>query len=238
MHWLERTDLLFGKEKLLKLNKAHVLVVGLGGVGAHAAEQLCRAGIGKMSLVDSDSISDTNLNRQLLALHSTIGKQKVELMANRLKDINPNIIIQQYPKYLKNESIPNLLNQGFDYVIDAIDTLSPKTHLIRICLELQIPVVSSMGSGGKTNPTKIQIADISKSYNCNLARILRKRLHRLGIYTGVDVVFSSEKTDKESIVIEESENKKSNVGTISYMPAIFGCYAASVVIKNIAGIEY
>lgn len=238
MHWLERTDLLLGKEKRDKLNKAHVLVVGLGGVGAHAAEQLCRAGIGKISLVDSDSISDTNLNRQLLALHSTIGKQKVELMTNRLKDINPNIIIQQYPNYLKNESIPNLLNQGFDYVIDAIDTLSPKTHLIRICLELKIPIVSSMGSGGKTNPTKIQIADISKSYNCNLARILRKRLHRLGIYKGVDVVFSSEKTDKESIVIEESENKKSNVGTISYMPAIFGCFAASVVIKNIAGIEY
>ena len=182
--WLSRTELLLGKERLEKLQQAHVLVAGLGGVGAYAAEQLCRAGIG-------------------------------EIRDDRMIEV--------------------LKMARYDYIVDAIDTLAPKIFLIYHSLQLGLPVVSSMGSGGKLDPSKIAVADISKSYNCNLARMLRKRLHKLGVYKGVKVVFSSEFTDPEAIVLAESRNKKSNVGTISYMPPIFGCFIASVVVRDLIG---
>ncbi|MDD4236010.1 MAG: tRNA threonylcarbamoyladenosine dehydratase [Bacteroidales bacterium] len=236
MDWLDRTKLLLGEEKLVKLASSHVLVAGLGGVGAYAAEQLCRAGVGTISIVDNDIINLTNINRQLIALNSNLNRPKVEVLAERLQDINPQVKVYQHNMFLKDEDMLQVLINKYDYVIDAIDTLSPKIYLIKLCVEKEIPIVSSMGSGGKTNPESVKISDISKSYNCSLARILRKRLHRLGIYKGIDVVFSSEKADKSSVVLEESENKKSNVGTISYMPAIFGCFAASVVIRNLCEI--
>lgn len=236
--WLSRTELLLGKERLERLQKAHVLVAGLGGVGAYAAEQLCRAGVGEMTIIDGDVVEVTNKNRQLPALDSTVGKPKAELMAARFRDINPDIRLHVINDFIRDEGMIEVLSAAkYDYVVDAIDTLAPKIFLIYHSVQKNLPIVSSMGSGGKLDPSKIAVADISKSYNCNLARMLRKRLHKLGVYKGVKVVFSSEFTDPAAVVLSESQNKKSNVGTISYMPPVFGCFIASVVIRDIAGEE-
>ncbi len=234
MYWLERTELLLGKEKLGKLIKANVLVVGLGGVGAYAAEQLCRAGIGAMTIVDGDVVEETNRNRQLPALQSTTGKSKAEILAERFRDINPDIKLSVVNDYIHHEKIDELLrNQKYDYVVDAIDTLTPKIFLIYGAIQLGLPIISSMGAGGKSDPSKIILSDISKSHNCKLARMLRKRLKKLDIKKGFKVVFSSELIDETAVRIEEGRNKKSTVGTISYMPPIFGCFLASEVIRDI-----
>lgn len=234
MNWLERTELLLGKEKLEKLKNANVLVVGLGGVGAYAAEQLCRAGIGKMTLVDGDVVEESNRNRQLPALISTNKKPKVEILAERFRDINPEIQLTLVNEFLRDEKIDMLLqSQSFDYVVDAIDTLTPKVFLIQQAILMGFKVVSSLGAGGKIDPAKVQVADISKSYNCKLGRMLRKRLYKLGIRKGFMVVFSSETISEEAIRVEVGPNKKSTVGTISYMPPIFGCYVSSVVVRDL-----
>lgn len=233
-NWKKRTHLLVGEEGINRFANAHVLIVGLGGVGAYAAEQICRAGVGHMTIVDGDCVEETNRNRQLPALISNIGKPKAEVMAERFRDINPEIKLTVVNEYLKDERMLEvLLSDKFDYVVDAIDTLSPKTYLIWHCVQNGIPVVSSMGAGGKFDPSKIEVADISKSYNCALARMLRKRLHRMGIKKGVQVVFSSELIDKDKVIVEESQNKKSTVGTISYMPPVFGCFIASAVLTGL-----
>jgi tRNA threonylcarbamoyladenosine dehydratase len=236
-HWLERTGLILGAQGLDKLKNSNVLVVGLGGVGAYAAEMICRAGVGTMTIVDGDIIVPSNRNRQLPALRSTEGLPKVVAMAQRLADINPDIKVTAIEEYIRDESITDLLDAGFDYVVDAIDTLSPKIFLIYHSLQRKYPVVSSMGAGGKFDPTLISIADISQTNNCPLARILRKRLHRLGIREGFTAVYSPEPVDKTKILPAPGErNKASIVGTISYMPAAFGIACASVVIRNIAGV--
>lgn len=233
--WMERTALLLGPEKLARLNDARVLVVGLGGVGAYAAEMLARSGIGHLTLVDADSVSSSNINRQLIALHSTVGRPKAEVLAARLLDINPEIRLSARQQYLQDEATETLLDEGFDYVVDAIDTLSPKVNLIKGALDRGIPLVSSMGAGAKTDPTLLEIKDISKSHHCPLAHMLRKRLHKLGIRRGFRVVFSPEPVREGSMILCEETNKKSNVGTISYMPALFGCHCASVVIRDLLG---
>ena len=234
MNWLERTELLLGEEKLQKLKNANVLVVGLGGVGAYAAEQICRAGVGKMTIVDGDVIETTNLNRQLPALNSTKGKPKAEVLSERFHDINPEIELTVVNDFIRDEKIEELLkSQPFDYVVDAIDTLSPKVFLVYHAVQLGLKVVSSMGAGGKTDIGKVQIADISKSYGCRLAKTFRKRLLQLGIKKGVKVVFSPEEVNKKSVVLTDGQNKKSTVGTISYMPPIFGCFIASVVVRDL-----
>jgi tRNA A37 threonylcarbamoyladenosine dehydratase len=234
MDWLNRTELLFGEEKLNKLRNANVLIVGLGGVGAYAAEQLCRAGIGKMTIVDGDVIEITNRNRQLPALISTTGKPKAEILASRFRDINPDIELTVINDFIADEKTVELLkSQPYDYVIDAIDTLSPKVFLIYHAIQLGLPVISSMGAGGKTDPEKVQITDISKSHHCTLAKVIRKRLSKLGINKGVKVVFSAEETDKNAVRAEDGIYKKSVVGTISYMPPIFGCFISSVVIRDL-----
>ena len=234
MDWLNRTELLFGKEKLEKLKQANVLVVGLGGVGAYAAEQLCRAGIGKMTIVDGDVVDITNRNRQLPALISNTGKPKAEILAARFRDINSEIEITVVNDFISDGKTVELLkSQPYDYVVDAIDTLSPKVFLIYHAVQLGLPVVSSMGAGGKINPEKVQIADISKSHQCTLARVIRKRLSKIGVNKGVKVVFSSEETDKNAVRAEDGIYKKSVVGTISYMPPIFGCFISSVVIRDL-----
>ncbi|NCB06591.1 MAG: tRNA threonylcarbamoyladenosine dehydratase [Bacteroidia bacterium] len=236
MNWLERTELLLGPEKLEKLKQANVLVVGLGGVGAYTAEQLCRAGIGKMTIVDADVVEHSNRNRQLPALISNVGKPKAEILAARFLDINPELQLTVVNDYIRDEKTIELLkSQPFDYVVDAIDTLSPKVFLIYHSLQLGLKVVSSMGAGGKFDPQKVEVADISKSYNCKLAKMLRKRLSRMGIKKGVKVVFSSEEVDENAVRLEEGENKKSTVGTISYMPPVFGCFVSSVVIRDLIG---
>lgn len=233
-NWLERTELLIGAEGIKKLENSHVLVVGLGGVGAYAAEQICRAGIGTMTIVDGDVVEETNRNRQLPALKSNEGKQKAEILAERFGDINPNLKLNVNNQYLEEDEISKLLvTNKYDYVVDAIDTLTPKIHLIVQTLKAGYPLVSSMGAGGKFDPKLVSVSDISKSYNCKLARILRKRLHRLGITKGFQVVFSSELIDIEKVIAVQGKNKASTVGTISYMPPIFGCFCASVVLRGI-----
>jgi len=234
MNWLERTELLFGEEKLQKLKSAKVLIVGLGGVGAYAAEQLCRAGIGNMTIVDGDVVEPSNRNRQLPALISNTGKPKAEIMAARFRDINPEINLTVVNDFIRDEKTTELLkSQSFDYVVDAIDTLSPKVFLVYHALQLGLKVVSSMGAGGKIDPTQLRIDDISKSHHCKLARMMRKRLSRMGVKKGVKVVYSPEEIDEKAVREEDGQNKKSTVGTISYMPPIFGCFIASVVIRDL-----
>ncbi|MBR6560427.1 MAG: tRNA threonylcarbamoyladenosine dehydratase [Alistipes sp.] len=232
--WLERTSLLLGDEKLKKLQNANVLVVGLGGVGAYAAEMIARSGVGRMTIADADTISPTNINRQLIALHSTIGKEKSELMADRLRDINPEIELTVVNRFIKDDETDALLDSDkFDYVVDAIDTLSPKLALIKGCLDRNIPLVSSMGAGAKTDPTKMEICDIAKTHHCPLAHMLRKRLHKIGIRSGFRAVFSPEPVREGAMILCEEQNKKSNTGTISYIPALFGIGCASVVIRGL-----
>lgn len=234
MSWLQRTEILLGAENLDKLKKARVLVAGLGGVGAYAVEQLARAGIGHLTIIDGDVVQPSNRNRQLPALCSTQGFPKSQVMADRLRDINPEISLTVLQEFIRDERIPEILSDDYDYVVDAIDTLSPKVFLIVNALQRQLPLISSLGAGGKLDPSLIRVADISKSYNCNLARMVRKRLTKFGIRSGFKVVFSPELVDKDVIILTEGEqNKKTTVGTISYFPAMFGCYLASEVIRDI-----
>lgn len=235
-NWLERTTLLLGEEKLEQLRRAHVLVVGLGGVGAYAAEMIARAGVGHMTIADADTVSATNINRQLIALHSTIGREKSDLMAERLRDINPDIDLTVINRFIKDDETDALLDSArFDFVVDAIDTLSPKLALIKGALDRGIPLVSSMGAGAKTDPTKMEICDISRTHHCPLAHMLRKRLHKIGIRKGFHAVFSPEPVREGAMILCEEQNKKSNTGTISYIPALFGIGCASVVVRSLIG---
>jgi tRNA A37 threonylcarbamoyladenosine dehydratase len=232
--WLERTSLLLGDEKLNKLQNTNVLVVGLGGVGAYAAEMIARAGVGRMTIADADVVSESNINRQLIALHSTVGRHKTEVMAERLRDINPNIELTIVSRFIKDDETDALLDSdNFDYVVDAIDTLSPKLALIKGALDREIPLVSSMGAGAKTDPAKMEICDIAKTHHCPLAHMLRKRLHKIGIRKGFTAVFSPEPVREGAMILCEEQNKKSNMGTISYIPAVFGIGCASVVIRGL-----
>lgn len=236
MSWTERTELLLGSDKLQRLRQAHVLIVGLGGVGAYAAEMLCRAGVGRMTIADADTVGESNINRQLIALHSTLGRPKTDVLAERLLDINPDLVLHKVEGFIKDEATYILLDSDtFDYVVDAIDTLSPKAHLIQGCLDRNMRVVSSMGAGAKTDPTRVEVADIARTHHCPLAHMLRKRLHKMGIHTGFYAVFSSERMREGAMIIDEQTNKKSNTGTISYMPAVFGCCCASVVVRDLLG---
>ncbi len=236
MDWLERTELLLGKERLEELAHKNVLVVGLGGVGSYAAEQIVRAGIGRITIVDGDIVNNSNRNRQLPALCSTVGQLKAEVVKTRLLDINPKLQLTTIAEFIDEHAFGDLLERGFDYVLDAIDTLSPKVALIRESLTQQIPIISSMGAGGKFDPSKIEITDISNTKYCNLARMVRKRLYTYGIRNGIPVIYSSEMVPKEFVIKTEGErNKKTTVGTISFMPALFGCWAASKVIRDLAG---
>lgn len=235
-NWLERTALLLGDEKLQQLRNANVLIVGLGGVGAYAAEMIARAGVGRMTIADADTVSVTNINRQLIALHSTIGREKSDLMAERLRDINPDIELNVVNRFIKDDETDALLDSDkFDFIVDAIDTLSPKLALIKGALDRNIPLVSSMGAGAKTDPTKMEITDIAKTHHCPLAHMLRKRLHKIGIRSGFTAVFSPEPVREGAMILCEEQNKKSNTGTISYIPALFGIGCASVVIRGLIG---
>ena len=232
--WLERSELLLGTQCINRLKQANVLIVGVGGVGAYAAEMLVRAGIGKMTIADSDTVSLSNINRQLIALHSTVGRVKTDVLAERLKDINPALELTVIAEYIKDEKTDEILDsQHFDYIVDAIDTLSPKLALIKGALDRNIPIVSSMGAGAKLDPTKMEICDISKTHHCPLAHMLRKRLHKMGIRRGFKAVFSAEPPIEGAMILCEERNKKSNVGTISYLPATFGIGCASVVIRDL-----
>lgn len=233
--WKQRTRLLLGEEKSERLRRAHVLVVGVGGVGAYAAEMLCRAGVGRLTLVDADTVQPTNINRQLPALHSTLGQPKVEVLAARFRDINPEVELTVLPVFLKDENIPQLLDAArYDFVVDAIDTLAPKCHLIAEALRRRIKIVSSMGAGAKSDITQIRFADIWDTYHCGLSKAVRKRLQKMDIRHKLPVVFSTEQADPKAVLLTDDEqNKKSTCGTVSYMPAVFGCYLAEYVIRRL-----
>lgn len=233
--WNTRTELLLGKERMEYLQNAHVLVVGLGGVGAYAAEQICRAGIGKMTIVDADTVNESNLNRQLPALHSTLGQPKADVMARRLRDINPALQLTVLPEFLRDERTEEVLTAApYQFVVDAIDSLSPKVFLLYHAFTRHIPVVSSMGAGAKTDPAQVRIADISQTQQCALARAVRKRLRGMGIQKGIPAVFSTETARPEAVIETDNELcKRTTTGTVSYMPALFGCYLASYVIRTI-----
>jgi len=228
-----RTELLLGNERIKNLQNSHVLIVGLGGVGGIAAEMICRSGVGEMTILDADIVAFSNINRQLAALHSTVGKPKAEVLAARLRDINPELKLHVIVDFLEEEKIESLLNNKFDFVVDAIDTITPKVALIKACVEQNIPIVSSMGSGAKIDPSQVKITDISKTEHCALARTVRQRLSKLGIKKGVPVVASTECGNKDAVLLVDEKNKKSTTGTISYMPAVFGCLLASYVIRNL-----
>lgn len=235
VNWQQRTELLLGREKTERLRRAHVLVVGLGGVGAYAAEMLCRAGIGHMTIVDADTVQPTNINRQLPALHSTLGQYKADVLATRFRDINPDIRLDVLPVYLKDEAITELLDsERFDFVVDAIDTVAPKCYLIYNALKRGLKIVSCMGAGAKSDITQVRFADLWETYHCGLSKAVRKRLQKMGMKRKLPVVFSTEQADTNAVVlVDDEQNKKSTTGTVSYMPAVFGCYLAEYVIKRI-----
>jgi len=231
--WLERTELLIKEKGIEKLKNSNILVVGLGGVGSFAAEFLVRAGIGKITIADGDIVDITNINRQLPALHSTIGKEKSELMAERLLNINPKLDLTKITRFLNPENMEEILDSGnFDYVLDCIDSVSPKLSLIKAARKRKIKIVSCMGAGGKTDPSKVMVRDISKTKNCYLAKQIRKRLKKEKINKGFRCVFSDELQKEDSLKMTDGSNfKKSFYGTISFIPAIFGLYAAAEVVN-------
>ncbi len=238
-YWMSRTQLMLGDNLVEKLMSKNVLVVGLGGVGGICAEMIVRAGVGKMTIVDNDTIDASNINRQIPALHSTVSQSKAKVLASRLLDINPLLDLTILEVFVENTSMQALIEkEPWDYVVDCIDTLSAKVDLIKGCMDRKLAIVSSMGAGGKVDPSQIRVTDLSKSYECNLARYVRKRLQALGIKKGLKVVFSPEKPDQSKII--ESDKvypKKSIIGTLSYMPAIFGCTVASVVIRDLMAMD-
>ena len=234
MSWLERTALLVQDEGLERLKTANILVVGLGGVGSYAAEFIARAGVHKMTIVDGDFFDETNKNRQLPALDSTIGQSKAKVLAARLRDINKDIEITVLEEFLSPDRAYEIVTKEFDYVLDCIDSITPKVNLIVAARRKKVKIISAMGAGGKLDVTKIKIKDISQTKNCTMARVLRKRLKERKVNKGVKAVYSEEMQISESVKRTDGTNfKKSYYGTISYMPAAFGLQAAAHVLNFI-----
>lgn len=234
--WLQRTRLLYGEERAERIAAAHVLVVGTGGVGAYAAEMLCRAGVGCLTLVDADEVSATNINRQLPALHSTVGRKKVDVLAERFLDINPKVRLHLRPDYITAEDAEALLDADhYDFLVDAIDTIAPKVALLSAALRRRLPVVSSMGAGAKTDITQIRFADVWDTYHCGLSKSVRSGLTRAGLKgRKLPVVFCAQQADRAALLsVADERNKKTTAGTVSYMPATFGCFLAQYVLERL-----
>ncbi len=230
-----RTRLLLGEEAVRRLAAAHVLILGLGGVGGAAAEMLCRAGIGRLTLVDGDRVDTTNRNRQLAALTSTIGRPKTEVLAERLRDIHPGVQLELHSEFIRPENVNELLSTPFDHVVDAIDQLAAKVAFIAACRKRGIPLISSMGSGGRMDPEQIRRADLAQTHHCALARVVRRNLRELGITEGVEVIFSPEPVPATAVhrTAEPDGRMHATVGTISYLPNVFGCHCAAAVIDHL-----
>lgn len=235
--WLSRTELLIGRENLVKLSQAHVLVIGLGGVGSFAAEFICRGGVGTMTIVDGDVVDPTNRNRQLPALATNHGQSKADIMAERLKAINPELTLHVVKSFVTPDAVEQILDMSrYDYIVDAIDSVTPKLTFLTQAYKRGIRIVSSMGAGGKMDPTLLKVVDISKTYNCPFAQQVRKNLKKAGIYKGIKAVFSTEEQIRESLILTDGSNyKKSAYGTMPYLPATFGATCASVVLRDLIG---
>lgn len=223
-----RTRLLIGTEGIEKLAKSKVAIFGIGGVGSFVCEGLARAGIGKFILIDNDTISISNLNRQIHATTKTIGEYKVNVMKQRILDINPKAKVDTYIEFYMPNSKEKILNHDIDYVVDAIDTVTAKIELIKNCDKLNIPIISSMGTGNKLDPTKFEITDINKTSVCPLAKVIRKELRTIGIKK-LKVIYSKEKPLK--ITFKESEKRVP--GSISFVPSVAGLTIAGEVIKDL-----
>ncbi len=234
-NWLSRTELLIGDTGVDKLARAHVLIVGLGGVGSFAAEFVARAGVGCLTIVDGDVVDPTNRNRQLPALATTHGQFKADIMADRLTAINPDIELRVIKEFIRPDRVQSLLDSGpFDYVMDCIDSITPKLLLLQAAYQRGFPIVSSMGAGGKLDPTKIHVTDLFETWSCTMAQYVRKRLKRLSVGPGIKAVFSTEPVRDESLLLTDGGSfKRSAYGTISYLPATFGSVCASVVIRDL-----
>ena len=231
--WTERAELLFKKEGLEKLRNSNVLIVGVGGVGSFAAEFIARAGVGKMTIVDGDVVDITNINRQLPALHSTVGMPKIDVVGDRLLDINPELKLTKVKEFLSPERAFEIVTEEYDYVLDCIDSLTPKLNLIMAAKRKRVKIISSMGAGGKMDASKVKVADINNTVNCFLAKAMKKKLRAVKI-DKLKVVFSSEIQDESSLKTTDGSNyKKSFYGTNSYMPGLFGLYAAETVIRHL-----
>jgi tRNA A37 threonylcarbamoyladenosine dehydratase len=219
----------------MRLQSCHVLIVGMGGVGSYAAEFICRAGVGAMTIVDGDTVDITNKNRQLPALSSTVGTGKAAWMAERLRDINPNLQLQVIDRFQRPDDTRALVHEGqFDYVMDCIDSITPKLFLIEAAVKKGVPVISSMGAGGKTDPWKMKTGDISKTKVCPFARNLRKRLRKMGIRDGIQAVWSEAPIVDSSLKLTDGSNfKKSFYGTISFIPPLFGLLMAAEVVNSL-----
>lgn len=231
--WDSRTITLIGTDGAEKLASARVLVVGVGGVGGYAAEMLARSGIGHLTIIDADEVAASNINRQLIALHSTVGEDKTALFAKRFHDINPDMEVKALKRFLTPDNVPLILDEGFDYVIDAIDTVAPKTALIAECMRRKIPVISSMGAGGRIDPTKVGYSDLWETVEDGLARAVRQKLKKAGMRRRLVVVASTEAPRRHSVIPLDLPNKRSSFGTLAPVPAIFGIFLASKVINTL-----
>lgn len=234
--WLSRSALLVGEKGIDSLQNSHVLVVGLGGVGSFAAEFICRAGVGEMTIVDGDVVDPSNRNRQLPALATNTGWQKADVMCARLLEINPHLKLHVVADFLTPEKCREILTFRYDYVMDCIDSITPKLMLLSTAYEKGQRIVSSMGAGGKLDPTKLRVCDLMETYQCQFAQYIRKRIKRLGVTDGIKAVFSIEEVRRDSLIMTDGSNfKRSAYGTISYLPAAFGGVCASVVIRDLLG---
>lgn len=234
----ERTQILIGPEGLSRLRKAHILVAGLGGVGGIAAEALVRAGVGQITLLDHDTVSLSNLNRQIIALHSTLQRQKAELVAERLHDINPEVVTTVLTDFLRPENAGTLVaDTPYDYILDCIDSIACKAALVAAAQNARCPIVSSMGAGGRLDPTRVKIAKLNQTHSCALAREMRKSLKRLAANLNYPVVFSDEPAVVKGLPHEPvsgpAGRPRAVNGTISYMPAIFGLTLAGHTIREL-----
>lgn len=231
--WDDRTRTLIGGDACRRLAEARVLVVGVGGVGGYAAEMLARSGVGHLTLIDADDVAPTNLNRQLIALRSTLGQPKTDLFARRFKDINSGVDVEPLRIFLNPENVDEILDRGFDFVVDAIDTVAPKTSLIAGCLRRGMRIISSMGAGGRLDPTKVGYADLWSTTEDGLARAVRQRLKKMGLRRPLKVVASSEAPRRRSVIDLDLPNKRSSYGTLPTIPSLFGIYLASHVIQKL-----
>ena len=230
LNQFSRTELLIGKDGLEKLSKAKVAIFGIGGVGGFVTEGLVRAGIGNIVLIDHDTVSESNLNRQIIATTKTIGKYKVDVMKERILDINPNANVEVHKEFFMPSSGTDIINDSLTYVVDCIDTVTAKIEIINRCKNLNIPVISAMGTGNKLDPSKFEITDISKTSVCPLAKVMRKELRNRGI-TNLKVIYSKEEPIKTGVIDEESH--KQVPGSISFVPSVAGLMIAGEIVRDI-----